>query len=278
MQVVSTTDAAASPRASAGRLARLDRPALAALIALAGWLVFAAARLAGWAHGQLSLFIASGTRYSHPALMFPRIAHVKGKGYDGQFYYRFAFDPFNWHVTAYGITIDHPYRYTRIGYSVVAWLLSGGGHGRLLPLALAGVNLAGVAAMAWLGGVLARQSGRHALWGLLFAAYFLPGCLPGPASDVEDVIAGSHAAGGAQHLVMAPQFGVVAGEAGALPVNGVRHERLPAVSPWAAAYAWRRSASSCGRLSAGACPPSISSGVMPRRSRATRRTNAGGSR
>src|SRR6185437_16932863 len=106
----------------------------------------------------------------------------------------------------------------------------------------------------------------------------LPGCLPGPASDVQDIIAGSHAAGGAQHLVMAPQFGVVAGEAWALPVNGVRHERLPAVSPWAAAYASRRSASSRGRLSAGACPPSISSGVMPRRARATRRTSAGGSR
>lgn len=194
MQVVSTTDAAASPRASAGRLARLDRPALAALIALAGWLVFVAARLAGWAHGQLSLFIASGTRYSHPALMFPRVAHVKGKGYDGQFYYRFAFDPFNWHLTAYGITIDHPYRYTRIGYSVVAWLLSGGGHGRLLPLALAGVNLAGVAAMAWLGGVLAQESGRHALWGLLFAAYF--GLVVSVGRDTSEPLADACLLGG----------------------------------------------------------------------------------
>jgi hypothetical protein len=34
------------------------------------------------------------------------------------------------------------------------------------------VNLLGVAAMAWLGALLARGSGRHALWGLLFAAYF----------------------------------------------------------------------------------------------------------
>jgi hypothetical protein len=194
MQVVSTTDAAASARASAGRLARLDRPALAALTALAGWLVFVAARLAGWAHGQLSLFIASGTRYSHPALMFPRIAHVKGKGYDGQFYYRFAFDPFNWHVTAYGITIDHPYRYTRIGYSVVAWLLSGGGHGRLLPLALVLVNLAGVAAMAWLGGVLAQESGRHALWGLLFAAYF--GLVVSVGRDTSEPLADACLLGG----------------------------------------------------------------------------------
>jgi hypothetical protein len=172
VQLTSTPHAGAAARAADGRLSRLDRPAAAGLTALAGWLVFVLARLAGWAHGQLSLFIESGTHYSHPRLMFPRIAHVKGKGYDGQFYYRFALDPFNWHLTAGGVTIDHPYRYTRIGYSVVAWLLSGGGHGRVLPLVLVAVNLLSVAALAWLGAVFARDAGRHALWGLLFAAYF----------------------------------------------------------------------------------------------------------
>jgi hypothetical protein len=194
--LTSTTDATASPRASASalRLARLDRPALAGLIAFAGWLVFVVARLAGWADGKLSLFIASGTRYSHPALMFPRIAHVKGKGYDGQFYYRFAFDPFDWHPTAFGITIDHPYRYTRIGYSVVAWALSGGGHGRVLPLALVFVNFLGVAAMAWLGGLLAREAGRHALWGLLFAAYF--GLVVSVGRDTSEPLADACLLGG----------------------------------------------------------------------------------
>ena len=172
MQISPTTQVTASASASAGRLARLDRPLTAAAIAFGGWLVFVVARLTGWAHGQLSLFIAAGTTYSHPALMFPRISHVKGKGYDGQFYYRFALDPFDWHLTAFGITIDHAYRYTRIGYSVAAWVLCGFGHGRVLPLVLLLVNLACVTAMAYLGAVLARESGRHALWGLLFAAYF----------------------------------------------------------------------------------------------------------
>ena len=153
-------------------MARLDRPALAALIAFGGWLVFVVARLAGFADGKLNLFIESGTRYSHPALMVPKVSHVRGKGYDGQFYYRFAINPFNWHPTAYGITIDHPYRYTRIGYSVAAWLLSAGGHASALPFVLVLVNLLCVAGIAWLGGLLARESGRHALWGLLLAAYF----------------------------------------------------------------------------------------------------------
>jgi hypothetical protein len=174
VQITPTSYVTTSPRAAANalRMARLDRPAIAALLAFAGWLVFVVARLAGWADGKVSLFIAAGTRYSHAALMFPKVAHVKGTGYDGQFYYRFAFDPFDWHRTAYGITVDHPYRYTRIGYSVAVWLLSAGGHGRLLPVLLVLVNLVAVAAMAWLGGLLARESGRHALWGLLFAAYF----------------------------------------------------------------------------------------------------------
>jgi hypothetical protein len=172
VQLTPLSDTALPSRAAARWRTRLDQPAAAGLIALSGWLAFAAARLAVWAHGQLSLFVNAGTTYSHPALMFPKIYHVRGKGYDGQFYYRFAFNPFNWHLTAYGVTIDHPYRYTRIGYSVVAWLLSGGGHGRLLPLLLVVINVACVAAMAWLGAVFARDGGRHALWGLLFAAYF----------------------------------------------------------------------------------------------------------
>jgi hypothetical protein len=196
VQFTPTTYVTTSPRASASalRLARLDRPATAALIAFAGWLVFVAARLAGWADGKLSLFIAAGTRYSHAAQMFPKVAHVKGTGYDGQFYYRFAFDPVNWHRTAFGVTIDHPYRYTRIGYSVVAWLLSAGGHGRLLPLVLVLVNLLSVAAMAWLGGLLARESGRHALWGLLFAAYF--GLVVSVGRDTSEPLADACLLGG----------------------------------------------------------------------------------
>jgi hypothetical protein len=67
--------------------------------------------------------------------------------------------------------MDQSYRYTRIGYPVLAWLVSAGQH-QLVPIALVVVNLVAVAAMAFLGGMFARDSGRHALWGLAFAAYF----------------------------------------------------------------------------------------------------------
>jgi hypothetical protein len=168
VQLTSTTDTGTPQRSAGGSLlARLNHPVAAGVIALLGWLAFALARLETWAAGHISLFIMAGHVYSGAA----HLPHVPSKGYDGQFYYRFALNPFNWHPTAYGITIDHPYRYTRIGYPLVAWILSLGQH-HLVPAVLVVVNLICVAIMGWLGGKFARESGRHALWGLLFAAYF----------------------------------------------------------------------------------------------------------
>ena len=110
MQLTSTTDATASGRFAGGRsvLARLNNTVATGLIGFIGWLVYVAARWGIWAHRHISLFIMSGSRrYSHPAQMFPKISHVTSTGYDGQFYYRFALNPFDWRPTAYGITVDH---------------------------------------------------------------------------------------------------------------------------------------------------------------------------
>lgn len=168
MQLTPTTDIGTSQQSASGSiLARLNNPIATGVIAFLGWLAFALARLETWAAGHISLFIMAGHVYSHAA----RLPHVPSKGYDGQFYYRLALNPFNWHQTAYGITMDHNYRYTRIGYPLVAWILSLGQH-HLVPTVLVVVNLICVAIIGWLGGKFARESGRHALWGLLFVAYF----------------------------------------------------------------------------------------------------------
>jgi hypothetical protein len=176
VQVTSTTGPAASERSAGGGplLARLNNPIPVGLIGFIGWLIYVVLRWQVWAKGHISMFIMSGSnnKYSRPAQMFPKISHVPSTGYDGQFYYRFAFNPFNWNPTAYGITVDHNYRYTRIGYSLVAYIISLGGHGRLLPTVLVVVNLICVGIMGYLGARFARESGRHALWGLLFVAYF----------------------------------------------------------------------------------------------------------
>ena len=176
MQATSTSDPAASDRSAGGGtlLARLNNPIPVGLIGFAGWLIYVILRWQVWANGHISKFIMSGMngKVSDPAKMFPRISHVTSTGYDGQFYYRFALNPFNWARTAYGITVDYNYRYTRIGYSVVAWILSLGGHGRLLPTVLVVINLICVGVIGYLGAKFAREGNRHALWGLLFVAYF----------------------------------------------------------------------------------------------------------
>jgi hypothetical protein len=181
LQLTSTSDAPESLHPPAPSLiCRLNHPLVAAAVAFLGWLGFVLARLEVWANGHPSLFVLAGSGKWHgghayttlsqlpPSLM---IGDPNEKGYDGQFYYRLALNPFNWGKTAYGITMDEPYRYTRIGYPLVTWIVSFGQHD-LVPVALIVVNLFGVAAMAYMGAMFARDGGRHALWGLLFAAYF----------------------------------------------------------------------------------------------------------
>ena len=172
MQLTSTSEEDRSLRqGTLSPWSRLNRPFVPGVVAFLGWLGFALARWQIWAKGHLSLFIMAGHVYTHRAQLPRGLLLVPSAGYDGQFYYRLALDPVNWHATAFGITMDQSYRYTRIGYPVLAWLFSLGQH-RLVPVVLVAINLLAVAGMAVLGGMFARESGRHALWGLAFAAYF----------------------------------------------------------------------------------------------------------
>ena len=141
------------------------------IIAFLGWLGFVLTRWQIWANGHITRFIVAGYLYSNWTQIPHGVLQVPHAGYDGQFYYRLALDPANWHKTAFGITMDQSYRYTRVGYPVLAWLGSFGQH-QFVPVVLVAINLLGVAAMAVLGGMFARESGRHALWGLAFVAYF----------------------------------------------------------------------------------------------------------
>jgi hypothetical protein len=181
LQLTSTPGAPASLRERVpSLLGWLNHPLAAAVVSFLGWLGYVLARLTVWAHGHPSLFVMAGSgrwkgghAYTNlhqlpPGLM---IGDPNAAGYDGQFYYRLALNPFNWSKTAYGITMDQPYRYTRIGYSLVTWIVSFGQHD-LVPVMLIVVNLLGVAAMGYLGAMFARDGGRHALCGVLFAAYF----------------------------------------------------------------------------------------------------------
>jgi hypothetical protein len=148
-----------------------DRPALAGLIALLAALAFALVRWLGWAHGHISRFILVGRHFATVAQLPHGMPVARTYGYDGQFFYRLALNPVNFHQTAYGITMDHPYRFMRIGYPLLTWLLSLGQH-FLVPAMLVAVNVAAIGALGYVGALFAAAGGRHALAGLLLPAYF----------------------------------------------------------------------------------------------------------
>ena len=162
----------ASGSPAPGRLAaRLNRPAAAALIATLVAAGFTLARWQTWAHGQISRFILVGLHFATPSQLPHGMPVAKTYGYDGQFFYRLAINPFNLHHTAYGITMDRPYRFMRIGYPALTWLVSAGQHS-LVPVMLVAVNIAAIGALGWLGARFALDGGRHALAGLLVPGYF----------------------------------------------------------------------------------------------------------
>lgn len=146
-------------------------PWLCALIAAAAAIALVIARWATWAKHNIGNFILVGRHFANPAQVPRGIPLQPTYGYDGQYFYRLALDPADFSHTAFGISVDHTYRFMRIGYPALTWLLSAGQHS-LVPDVLVGVNILAVGALGYLGGVFAVQGGRNALWGLLLPAYF----------------------------------------------------------------------------------------------------------
>lgn len=167
------------------RIRRADQALAPAIIALVWASVVVAIPLAR-AGGDVSALIGAGPPWTDPSAVRPGVRPTTAP-YDGQFYYRIALDPLTDDRTAHGITLDRPaYRQQRIVYPTLAWLLSGG-NADLVPLALLLVNLAGMFAIGWLGGMLARGSGLHALWGVLFPLY--PGFVLTVTNDLTEIVA-----------------------------------------------------------------------------------------
>ncbi len=186
---------AASTATAAGRTAegtrptlrsRADRAAVPGLIALVAVAAEVAARVLIKLHGNVSGLALIGNVYGHPGQLPAGVRVFHYAGYDGQFYYRMGRNPASLHWSAYGVTLDEWYRLVRIGYSALAWLGSGGVPAAL-PYALVIINVLAIGAIGALGGALAQQAGRHALWGLLLAGYF--GFATSVARDLTEPLA-----------------------------------------------------------------------------------------
>jgi hypothetical protein len=77
-------------------------------------------------------------------------------------------------------------RFERIGYPAIAWLLAGGQRS-LVPVSLIITNVVALCALGFGGGLLARNSGRHAMWGLVLAGYW--GYLWSAGRDLTEITA-----------------------------------------------------------------------------------------
>lgn len=174
-----------SPGQDAGP--RLPRtPIGVACLALALLGAFAGARWAAGG-GDFSRFAVAGTEHTRPERTPVPVQVVPGKGYDGQFYLRFAFDPFEAAPDAHGIRLDAPaYRQQRVLLPGLAWLLALGRPERA-PAALVLVNLLALGALAGCMAVLCARSGVAPAWGLLAA--LAPGCLMGLGRDLTEPLA-----------------------------------------------------------------------------------------
>jgi hypothetical protein len=107
-------------------------------------------------------------------------------GYDGQFFYRLALDPFSNQRSAFGVELDHPaYRQQRILYPLIAWALAFGDPDRIATSLLV-VNYMALCALGWLGASLAQSLRRAALWGLAVPLY--PGFLLSLSRDLAEIV------------------------------------------------------------------------------------------
>lgn len=145
--------------------------------------------LARWAAGgrDWTRFAVAGTTYTRPAETPVPVRVVPGNGYDGQFYLRFAFDPFEAAPDAHGIRLDAPaYRQQRVLLPGLAWLLALGDPARA-PAALVLVNLLAIGVLTGCMAALCTRSGVAPAWALL--AGLAPGCVMGLGRDLSEPLA-----------------------------------------------------------------------------------------
>ncbi len=153
-------------RAAAGEV----RPVRLAVIAATGVAVFVALRSIV-THG-LSGFPVAGPPSTAAGTPGLRSYHT---GYDGEFVYRLALDPFTRAFTAHGITLDNaPYRQQRIATALLAHIVAGL-PGVSTALAIVVVNGAAVVIAVVAARYLCAGTARPLIYALVLA---VPACLP----------------------------------------------------------------------------------------------------
>jgi hypothetical protein len=153
------------------RTRRLDTALAPMLVSAVLATAFVVLRWLHAAQHQLGRFVVAGSLYANARHTPKSLPVGTGSGYDGEFYYRLALDPFDLAHRAFGISFDSYSRTERMLYPFLAWVVSGGHHSDV-PLALVIVNVFAASMLGLAGGLLAKSAGRHAIWGLVFSGYW----------------------------------------------------------------------------------------------------------
>ena len=151
----------------------------------------------GWDPSQ---YVIPGTQFVNADA--PAALHVRSpSGYDGQFYYRLSRRPFDTGARVDGVRLaPAAYRQQRLGFPVLVWLASLGGHSPTMVMwAMIGVNVVGVGVLAWLAARLALDHGKP-VWSALFVIAFagLPLTL---ARDLGEIVSAGFLLGAVMTLL-----------------------------------------------------------------------------
>lgn len=119
-------------------------------------------------NGNITGFMVIGDYFEAPHIWTSKtLVHQGSVGYDGQFYYYIAHDPF---ILGHNYNhIDFPaYRYQRIIYPLTAWLLSFG-QTNLIPYMMVAVNLLAILLGTYFIILLLQHFGRNPWFSLFYS-------------------------------------------------------------------------------------------------------------
>ena len=133
--------------------------------------------------GNTGSFICVGDKFIPHKKLDPGIPYLKNSaGYDGQFFYLIAHDP--WILSDRYKYINAPgYRYQRIFYPLLV-RLAAGGDSRNYPDRMVQINFAAIVLGAFFVARFLASQGRSSLWAIVFT--FLGGNLLGLFRDLAD--------------------------------------------------------------------------------------------
>lgn len=136
---------------------------------------------------NITTLINAGSFFTEKRLENKIIVLKNTTGYDGQFYYRLALDPFTKKETDYGIRLDVPlYRQQRILYPFLTWLVSF--HlPEIVPDVLVFLNMFLLGIIAYYGSLYSISLKKSGFWGVAFALY--PGFLITLSRDLTEITA-----------------------------------------------------------------------------------------